>query len=112
MSHYTCIIYAGKREKLLTVDKMHMTASRNFDEMAKSNQIVAVDLQKFKPIIQSHTAPSRSRLVQQLLEVQRALLSNVNTAFRCLKTVENIADIFLDEKKRTILKQYDPLGQV
>ena len=29
-----------------------------------------------------------------------------------MRTIENVADIFLDEKKKTILEQYDPLEQV
>ena len=81
--------------------------------MAHSTLGTLDDFKRIESIIQSNNAIKKSTVnsVKEFLDVQENFLREVDQFYKCLDTVEHVADIFLDETKKTIIKEFNPLEQ-
>jgi hypothetical protein len=72
------------------------------------------DRKRIEQIIQSNNTIKKSALTltKEFLGVQADFFNQVNTVYQHLGTIEHVANIFLDEKKKTILNEFHPLEQV
>ncbi|CAM4969628.1 unnamed protein product [Rotaria socialis] len=82
--------------------------------MTASSQVMLADLKHIESIIESNNSIKKSTLtlVKEFLEVQENFLGEVDQVYKNLATIEHVAEIFLDETKKKILQEFNPLEHV